>query len=498
MITLCAHSGLSRQRGAAFIVMLVILIMGVAAFLVSSLSSIALQAKRDEVTANALKQAKEALIGYAASVVITNPSAASPRPGNLPCPDINNDGSAEPSCSGNAIGRLPWKTLGLPDLRDSNGERLWYAVSINFKKSPVTPCTAPGQSGCLNSNSSGTITVHASDGSLLNDGSTNNGAVAVVIAPGEVLIRQGETLPQNRSCSINVDCDSADICTASPPTLTPKCNAANYLDIFNDYLDKINSNLPHTLLNEDNANFANSSASDGFIQGRIKIHDSIHNTDNVIINDQILVITQDNIMQAVQRRVAGEVKQCLSEYANDPQNMGRYPWAVLPGDYPSYLDGVDHLFGRIPDAPFQQTCLSSGGNLSDLGTNKCSDTPTIGMKNNWTGNCNIDSLSGWWFNWKDLVFYGLSDAYKPTIPLVAPACGTCLSVSTPAVLANKNFIVIVAGKALSSPDQTSRASIKTDPSLYLEGGNQNADQSGGYNFIQNTPSATFNDTVIFK
>jgi hypothetical protein len=24
------------------------------------------------------------------------------------------------------MGRLPWKTLRLPDLRDGHGERLWY------------------------------------------------------------------------------------------------------------------------------------------------------------------------------------------------------------------------------------------------------------------------------------------------------------------------------------------------------------------------------------
>ena len=31
-------------------------------------------------------------------------------------------------------GRLPWKTLAIPDLRDGAGERLWYAVSVRFKR----------------------------------------------------------------------------------------------------------------------------------------------------------------------------------------------------------------------------------------------------------------------------------------------------------------------------------------------------------------------------
>ena len=62
-------------------------------------------------------------------------------PGYLPCPDTDGDGWAEATCgsldgaSGQAsrLGLLPWKTLGLPDLRDGYGERLWYAVSSKYK-----------------------------------------------------------------------------------------------------------------------------------------------------------------------------------------------------------------------------------------------------------------------------------------------------------------------------------------------------------------------------
>ncbi|MDD5181297.1 MAG: hypothetical protein PHT15_08570, partial [Gallionellaceae bacterium] len=54
------HHCPGRQRGAALMVMLVILVMGSAAFLVSSLSRSALQTERDQKTAEALAQAKEA------------------------------------------------------------------------------------------------------------------------------------------------------------------------------------------------------------------------------------------------------------------------------------------------------------------------------------------------------------------------------------------------------------------------------------------------------
>ena len=501
--TRTTHTPMQHQRGAAFMVMLVIMIVGIAAFLVSSLSSSALQTKRDEVTASALVQAREALIGYATSVDLTGVS----RPGDLPCPDTDNDGiagSTSPlvlTCDlqSQRIGRLPWKTLGLPDLRDGNGERLWYAVSDNFKNNTRTICTVSGQPGCLNSDTAGTITVRGSNGSIIYNGCSafglpdcpnpsasdapfGTGAVAIIFSAGDVLTRQGAASIQNRGCTVGMDCDTTEKCTMSPPTLTPKCNPVNYLDIATA---------------EDNADFADSSSTNGFIQGRIK-----DLSNNVILNDQLLVITQDSIMQVIQKRVAGEVKQCLNEYAIHPQNMGRYPWAVPPADFPSYSDISAKLFGRIPDTPFTQTCLSSGGNTTSVppNTNNCSDTPTTGMKNNWTGNCNINSLSGWWLNWKEMVFYGLSDAYKPTTPLIAPACGTtgtCLSVTTPSVIANQKFVVIVAGKMLTNPVAQARSSSpqKSTPDNYLELPNN---FPGTTTFAQSGVSATFNDTLVFQ
>ena len=70
------------------------------------------------------------------------PTARSTRAwGGLPSvPDLD-ERWAEATCgslAGNVgqdqrLGRLPWKTLGLPDLRDGYAERLWYAVSTRYK-----------------------------------------------------------------------------------------------------------------------------------------------------------------------------------------------------------------------------------------------------------------------------------------------------------------------------------------------------------------------------
>src|SRR5665811_1174045 len=143
--------GRCRQRGAALLIMLVILVVGIAAVLVSSLSTTALNNARQNTTSNALAQAKDALIGRAA--------ADNNMPGSLPCPDTNNDGSAELLSGNNCpsyIGRLPWKTLGLPDLRDGSGERLWYALSPAFRDDTSAQP--------LNSNTKGTLLVYNSDG----------------------------------------------------------------------------------------------------------------------------------------------------------------------------------------------------------------------------------------------------------------------------------------------------------------------------------------------
>ena len=96
----------------------------------------------EKTTAAVLALAKEALIGRSAT--------DNNRPGSLPCPDLNNDGIAE-LFSGSAcpayIGRLPWKTLDLPDPIDGNGDRLWYALAPRLRDhatlQPINPQQVP-------------------------------------------------------------------------------------------------------------------------------------------------------------------------------------------------------------------------------------------------------------------------------------------------------------------------------------------------------------------
>ncbi|MGH8731302.1 MAG: hypothetical protein ACREVF_06270, partial [Burkholderiales bacterium] len=91
------------------------------------------QNQSQQRTTDALAQAREALIGWSvqrtSSVLLPNA-----RPGELPCPDINPlDGFEDGSCAAGAIGRVPWKTLGIPEPKDDAGETLWYAVAGPFR-----------------------------------------------------------------------------------------------------------------------------------------------------------------------------------------------------------------------------------------------------------------------------------------------------------------------------------------------------------------------------
>ncbi len=251
----------TKQEGAALIIFALILALAATTFLVSQLDGSGVKIERDKKTAVALAEAKMALVGFAAR---NGTAVGTARPGDLPCPDTDNDGSAN-VCLANAIGRLPWRTLGIGDLRDGYGERLWYAVSVNFKSNPrIYP---------LNSDTLGTITLRDTTGNILNDGSLANGLVAIVFSPGAVIRRQD---------AVNQVRDVAN-----------QNNPINYLDV---------------AFGEDNQNFINS-GTNGFIKGPIKDANG-----NVILNDQLISVTQEEIITPVELRVIAAVSNALLDY----------------------------------------------------------------------------------------------------------------------------------------------------------------------------------------
>lgn len=160
-----------KQSGAVLLAFILVLIAGTSYLLLNRLNNYTSNARNTE-TQMALLEAKKALLSYA----MNYPELRAPTvkgPGFLPCPDQNNDAVANnmDNCGSSVtttmrLGRLPSFTLGLTDIRDSSGERLWYAVSDNFKNTLSNGTV-------LNSETPGLITVD-----VVND------IVAVIVAPG--------------------------------------------------------------------------------------------------------------------------------------------------------------------------------------------------------------------------------------------------------------------------------------------------------------------------
>lgn len=145
-----------------------------------------------------LQTAREALIGYAVTYRETHPNEGY---GYLPCPDLLGNGEAAATCGATgifALGLLPYKTLGLTDLRDGNGECLWYAVSGRFKNNP--------KSDLLNWDAQGELDID-NPGDQYHLGAANDprgGVVAIVFAPGPALDEQSTSrTASNYPCRTN-------------------------------------------------------------------------------------------------------------------------------------------------------------------------------------------------------------------------------------------------------------------------------------------------------
>ena len=324
--------GRRGQRGAVLLIMLVLLLVGIAAVLINSLTAAAAKNARQRTTSDVLAQAKDALLGRAVS--------DNNMPGSLPCPDTNDDGSAELLSGNNCpsyIGRLPWRTLQLPELRDGSGEHLWYALSPAFRDD--------NSAEPLNSNTKGTLLVYGPDGLTLQT-QAGYSAVAVIFSPGSPLASQARN------------------------TTAQQNDPANYLDIANG---------------RNNASPIGTSNPGPFIAG----------TQSSTFNDQLLLITTQDLIPLLEERVAGEVKNALNKYhlAN-----GYYPWAddiTATADYHANA-GLNR--GWLPDDA--STC--------------CSPTTP-----NWV----LGSPPQWFFDnqWYTLIYYSVMGNGQPS------PCNSCTS-----------------------------------------------------------------------
>jgi len=273
------------ERGFALIALLALAAL-ISAFLIASVlnfTSAGISNEREDRSMKALRQAKAALIAYAANEQWQlSKSQPADQPGGLPCPDTDDDGASQGLCPNavDRIGRLPWSSIGADDLRDASGERLWYAVSSNFRRLWGTTI--------INSDTPGLLTVTGA--------APASNVVAIVFAPGEALSGQ------DRITQHNLPAAYLEGFTATSPDYT-----------FNSVA-----------------------------------------TPSSTANDRLLVITQAELMAAVEPAVAARIerdiaKGLLQEYFT---KWGRYPFAVPFASPPvpqgPYLGTTSTMMGLLP------------------------------------------------------------------------------------------------------------------------------------------------------
>ncbi|MBI1732982.1 MAG: hypothetical protein HYR49_09480 [Gammaproteobacteria bacterium] len=286
-----------RQRGVILLALLLVVLVGSSYALLGKLNQLAEEQTRDVQTQKALKQAKEALIQYAVNYPEIYSGDLIRGPGYLPCPDqdagpddadnLQDDGQVGQSncaeATGTTIGRLPTRDLGLDDLVDSSGERLWYAVAQEYKNNQSS-------AHVMNSETFASLRVDGSDEEI----------VAIVIAPGAPIDGQ-----DGRGTAVE------EITQTNPPT-----NA--WYQVVDEYLEDGNAT------NGDGEYVTASTVADSPPQ----CTDGSLDDDELEIqcfNDRILTITRAELMAAVEARVANEVRATLESWRDDVGG-GAYPW----------------------------------------------------------------------------------------------------------------------------------------------------------------------------
>jgi len=421
-----------NQQGLALLVLVIFMMLAFASYMFSELSIDQVKVDQKKQTAIALKKAKQALIAYAVNFPEISP--ANRGPGYLLCPDTVNDGFAQTACNGGGIvtiGRLPWRTLNVGDLRDGANERLWYAVSENFdnrntpfRPSPPYPANTPK---VLNTETIGNITVRDQTNTIIYDGTTIDAAVAVIIAPGETLTRDDGVIQDRSAANVNTE--------------------INYLDI-------------HVASGEDNASSLQGAlggaVNDGFIQGEIK-----NGAGDVIVNDQIIVITYGEIMEQVRKRVSREISNVINNYF------------ATCNDYPEAA-----VFDSTGVGPFNSVALSQQGVLPV-------DTA---LPVDWNTNCANGITLPPWIRGEDWHLnthyqYSYTKEDPSAIPPVMaanciqgaaiPPAVTCLTVNnTDLPIDDKRALIVFAGRVIAGQDRVTLPVVMSDR---FENENNNGD-----------------------
>jgi len=407
----------------------IVVLGGLYSLLISmNIATAELQRKREDATTLALNRAKEALIGYAITYSDTHPNEVM---GYLPCPDdgtASQEGAAALNCGSarvSQLGRLPWATLDLGPLRDSDGQCLWYAVSGTYKYNP--------KSNLMNWDTTGQFEVVGPDGVTLLAGSpAANRAVAVIFAPGAP--RSG----QNRSATAGTLCGG------------DYANAAAYLDAAAGVNNATVSSTADAITRFIAANATDPAGT---------------------FTDRLVFITADDIWTAAKKRTdllarlqatTQKVADCLAQAAN----------ANAPGDLRMPGPATMSVSAAIDD-------YYRLNNMDDLPTLLAGHAPyrldTAPSGSLGFGVTNIFGLSclaaprdqNWYENWKDHFLYVVADEFKPSAAATNACASTCLTVDGTGTYA---ALVLFAGQRTAGQQRDTPAN-KDSIANYLEAPN---------------------------
>ncbi len=456
-----------QQRGAALLMMMLAVIIAMSTVMLSKLNRNDLRTRQLTQTQATLAEARAALLDFA----MLNPDTNPLQPHSLPCPDIDDTGgfaegeAHSSSCGAQGVsvtGRLPWRTLGIPALKDAASACLWYVVSGSYKQAGSDTQTM------INSDSNGQLQLLDIETGTIREGQDpEDRPIAMIFAAMQPLA--GQTRPgyvAGQNCSAGAD-------------------AASYLDT-----DSVSGVANSTLLSSADVVDLLAVAS-----GWSEEH-----------NDRVVTISRADLERAVRGRAdfLGTMRglglvlaECLADYAGSNPggiNDKRLPWPA-PVELPDYradsaYDDINNGFisGRLPDGADDSNAVT-GNTITRV-----------------ISNCNSASVTNWsaqqharWQHWKDHFFYAVAESHGP-LATVPSACSSCLTVNGGGQYA---AVVMFSGSRLGNLGQIRNAppidpDTKRTVSNYLE--DQNAANVPGaaaaLNFVSGAASGGFNDLLF--
>jgi hypothetical protein len=462
-----SRARLRRETGAALLGLLLLLVFATLALFTRQAVSFNDRATRDRLAARALAEARETLLGYAATYTeLKAKSGAIYVPGHLPCPDLGSAITDEGDESGHCgeedetvIGHFPWQSLGMSSLRDGQGECLWYAVAGAYKANP--------KGRLLNPDIPGVFRVEDGQGRVL-----AKDVVAVLFAPGAALPGQeGRATARDEAGRWNQECRW-------------DYDARKFLEqgLAADFRLDANGGVIRFVAGAESERF----------------------------NDRLAWITRAELFARIEKRplwrenffdpefahrgtpaLAQRVAACLARFG-EQNARHRLPWAApltLSGTpaftNDAFKDQAGLLAGRPPFLiPHAQNLLSASfgslrqcsGDNADcrlLRVDNCPDLESIlGLPSEKGA-----ARGGWFDKWKDHLFYVVAPGFAPNAAPAADCLATpeqCLEVAGRPYAA----AVIFSGAPQTGQSRATHAE-RMEAARYLEGENAVTLRSNG-------------------